>query len=94
MNLKDAQEQYGKIDGMYWYAVQMYEKDEAVPNKGIPHRVHSSVDIKSGVVILRNVEGVELIRVEVSVAKSSKRTSKSKGKRSNPKPEQLENSSD
>jgi hypothetical protein len=74
------QSQYGKVDGMYWYAVWLYEKNDKIPNKGEPHRVHSEVDLKNGVVILRDVDAVELIRVEVDIEKPRKRAKKSKSK--------------
>jgi hypothetical protein len=94
--MKNFQDKYGPSEGAYWWAVANYQ------GCGHPHRVHSEVDLKKGLIILRDVNDEDLIRIDLSTlekkevksAKSSKRTSKSKGKRTNPKPEQLENSSD
>ena len=89
--LKDFQERYGKLDGAYWWAVNEYHKEVGSTLKlgDEPHRVHSFVEDRC--VILRNLYGEELGKYKYE--KQSKGTSKRKGKRTNPKPEQLEDTS-
>lgn len=91
LKIKDFQEIYGKLDGAYWWAVSEYKKEVGSTLKlgDEPHRVHSFVE--KGQVILRNVYGEELGKYQYE--KQSKGTKKRKGKRANPKPEQLENTS-
>lgn len=81
--IKDFQEQYGKLDGAYWWAVNEYHKDVGMTLTlgEEPHRVHS--EIKKGYVILRNVFDKELGKYQYE--KQSKGTKERKGKRSNSK---------
>lgn len=90
--LETFQEMYGKVDGAFWCAVRMYEKEGGIEQ---PHRGKSSVTRIQ--VILRDVGGRELVRYKLKelrevedVEESSEGIEAGPGEGDIAEPEQLE----